>query len=300
MWRNRYATQADLARAALAAASPAGASILPAMSSYAASPAAPILVPNDGSWRTLDPVNFAVTAPAATSKRMLVSLEAFITMAATGRLVWGVSPGRAISGLTYTSGSPTVTAPADTFSSDDVGMAVGAVGRTVASIATTNTSTTITGPASTFTSADTGRKITGLGIPANTTLTYVSGTEATLSNAATATASVTCYIDAGVPLTATISSVASDTQATLSANATASGTCGASVHVAAQYGDQDVLNQQVSSMLVHADLYVGDGQFVPGQLTTWIWRARSFSGQPTFANDSSNGRRSKMTIHQLA
>lgn len=296
---DRFATHADVAAAALAAASPAGASVLPAMVSYAASPAAPIMVPNDGSWRTVSS-DLVVTAPAATSKRMLVSLEAFLTMAATGRLVWGVSPGRIVTGLGYTSGSPTITAASGTFSADDVGLAVGAIGRTVGSIATTNTSTTITGPASTFTSADTGRKITGPGIPSNTTLTYVSGTEATLSNAATASATVTAYIDAGVPLTATISAVVSSSQATLSANATATGTCVTSVHVNAQYDAQDVVNQQVTSMLAHADLYVNDGQFVPGRLTTWIWRARCFSGQPIFANDGPNARRSKMVVHQLA
>lgn len=300
MSRSRYATPADVVKAALASVQPAGQSTQPTMASYGASPAAPILVPNDGVWRTLDPVNLAVTAPMSSAKKMCLGLEAFVTMSATGRMVWGVSPGRALTSVVHTSGSPTITAASGSFSDADVDLAVGAVGRTVASVATTNLSTTITGPASTFAANDTGRKISGPGIPAGATLTYVSGTEATLSDAATASATVTCYIDAGIPLTATITDVSSSTTATLSANATASGTSTVSVHTDAQYGGQDVLNQQVTAMLVHADLYAYDGQFEPGESTTWIWRARAFSGYPTFANDGANARLSKMVAHQLA
>ncbi len=69
--------------------------------------------------------------------------------------------------------------------------------RSAATIATTNGSTTITGPANnTFFGLDTGASVTGPGIPANTKVVSVAanGSSAVISNAATATASVSLTI----------------------------------------------------------------------------------------------------------
>lgn len=64
-----------------------------------------------------------------------------------------------------------------------------------ASVTTTNTSTTITAATATFESADVGHSITGTGIPAGTTIaTFVSATEVTMSQAATASGTVTATI----------------------------------------------------------------------------------------------------------
>lgn len=61
-------------------------------------------------------------------------------------------------------------------------------GRTIGSLTKTSGSTAVTAPAGTFSSEDVGRTVTGTGIAANTTIAAVgSGTAATLSANATAT-----------------------------------------------------------------------------------------------------------------
>lgn len=64
-----------------------------------------------------------------------------------------------------------------------------------AQVTTTSASTTITAATATFESADVGHSITGSGIPAGTTIaTFVSATEVTMSQAATASATITATI----------------------------------------------------------------------------------------------------------
>lgn len=73
---------------------------------------------------------------------------------------------------------------------------------TIAGVGTTNTSTALTAPAGSFSEEDLGRTITGAGIPAGATLVApiaANGSAATLSAAATATASVTVTIGPGDP-----------------------------------------------------------------------------------------------------
>ena len=61
--------------------------------------------------------------------------------------------------------------------------------RVVEDVVTTSTSTTLTSATGAFTAADTGKVIAAGGIPAGTTVTYVSATQLTLSQAATETSS---------------------------------------------------------------------------------------------------------------
>ena len=74
-------------------------------------------------------------------------------------------------------------------------MAVGRTSQARSVTVTTATSTALTAPAGTFSKNDVGRTITGTGIPAATTLSAVaSATAATLSAAATASATITAQI----------------------------------------------------------------------------------------------------------
>ena len=75
----------------------------------------------------------------------------------------------------------------------------GTYSRSVAGAGTTSGSTALTGPANSFTWGDVGRPISGTGIPAGTVIAgYTSATSVTLSQAATATGSVTVTLGAHV------------------------------------------------------------------------------------------------------
>jgi len=72
------------------------------------------------------------------------------------------------------------------------------VNGSVAGVGTTDTEAGITAPAGTFQADDVGRAVTGTGIPASTTIASVeSDTEATLSQAATATGTITMTFGGG-------------------------------------------------------------------------------------------------------
>lgn len=67
--------------------------------------------------------------------------------------------------------------------------------RSIASVATTSGSANLTAPAGSFSKNDVGRKITGTGIPAGATLSAVaSDTAATLSANATASGTITAQV----------------------------------------------------------------------------------------------------------
>lgn len=70
--------------------------------------------------------------------------------------------------------------------------------RTVANVGTTDTTTALTGDPGSFEAGDVGRAITGTGIPADTTIATVTDDQnADLSQAATATGTITATLGAG-------------------------------------------------------------------------------------------------------
>lgn len=86
----------------------------------------------------------------------------------------------------------------------------------LAGIVTTNTSTALTAPAGTFGTQDVGRTIVGAGIPAAATLTAAGGTNgtlATLSAAATASATVPVTLGPGNPASYGFSGYSPETNA---------------------------------------------------------------------------------------
>ena len=271
-------------------AAPGGPTLAPTVASYAPTIPANMLLTADNTWRSWDPVNLAVTLDHPESARILVQFEAYLIASVAGRVFWAVSDGRAQIGVGTTSGSAVITGPSGAFSEDDEGKRISGKGRTIASVVTTNAAPGITAPASTFTVDDTGRKISGAGIPAGTTLLYVSGTQATLRNAAgsadvnaTASATINAYVDTGIaathPTYPTIASVESDTSATLSAPATANGTgLVVTIDNPAEYGAQDIVNEVVTSRKMRAMALIS--ALVAGTPKTLIWRARQTAGSP--------------------
>jgi hypothetical protein len=148
-----------------------------------------LVIDNNGVGSGINNVTFAAASFTASDLNMW-QFDGFYDVLGQGVSVVVAHPGQNLAAIDNTTNTPVL-------AGDINGYSLRKVGVFTDSVTTVNTSTTVTlAAANALIGA--GQTITGAGIPANTTVVSVTGTSVVISNAATASATVTATFDNNV------------------------------------------------------------------------------------------------------